>query len=177
MPARQLTPVSSTGPPASEARIGLVEWGFTSSARALVAGPVVLEVTNAGSTPHDMQVRVGDEVVAATPVLRPGESQTLRADLTGVSGGGSNALHASGAPVAGHGGGDRGARGHDLIEGEEPRMTTDADESRPGPSAPRGRTEASEDRYPWPPSATTVWLFIVLVFMLGGPATWWAVTR
>ena len=76
--------LSSAGPPASEARIGLVEWGFTSSASALVAGPVVLEVTNAGSTPHDMQVRVGDEVVAATPVLRPGESQTLRADLTGV---------------------------------------------------------------------------------------------
>ena len=76
--------LSSAGPPAAEARIGLVEWGFTSSASALLAGPVVLEVTNAGSTPHDMQVRVGDEVVAATPVLRPGESQTLRADLTGV---------------------------------------------------------------------------------------------
>lgn len=56
-------------------------------------------------------------------------------------------------------------------------MTMDADETRPGPSTPRMRTEAREDRYPWPPSATTVWLFIVLVFMLGGPATWWAVSR
>ncbi len=84
--APQVTPVSGTGPPASEARIGLVEWGFTSSASALVAGPVVLEVTNAGSTPHDMQVLLGDEVVAATAVLRPGESETLRADLTGVRG-------------------------------------------------------------------------------------------
>jgi hypothetical protein len=72
------------GPPSSEARIGLVEWGFTSSASALVAGPVVLEVTNAGSTPHDMQVLVGDEVVARTEVLRPGEAQTVRADLTGM---------------------------------------------------------------------------------------------
>lgn len=72
------------GPPSSEARIGLVEWGFTSSASALVAGPVVLEVTNAGSTPHDMQVLVGDEVVARTEVLRPGEVQTVRADLTGM---------------------------------------------------------------------------------------------
>ncbi|ANH39253.1 hypothetical protein I601_2837 [Nocardioides dokdonensis FR1436] len=56
-------------------------------------------------------------------------------------------------------------------------MTTEADETRPGPPGPRARTEASEDQYPWPPSATTVWLFLVLVFMLGGPATWWAVTR
>ncbi|ANH39252.1 hypothetical protein I601_2836 [Nocardioides dokdonensis FR1436] len=78
--------ISSAGPPASEARIGLVEWGFTSSAEALVAGPVVLEVTNAGSTPHDMQVLVGDQVLAATAVLKPGESQTLRADLTGAQG-------------------------------------------------------------------------------------------
>jgi uncharacterized cupredoxin-like copper-binding protein len=45
---------------------------------------VVLEVTNAGSTPHDMQVLVGDEVVARTEVLRPGEQQTVRADLAGM---------------------------------------------------------------------------------------------
>lgn len=75
---------AGSGPPSSQVRIGLVEWGFTSSAQALVAGPVVLEVTNAGSTPHDMQVIVDDEVVAATEVLRPGEKQTVRADLTGV---------------------------------------------------------------------------------------------
>ncbi len=56
-------------------------------------------------------------------------------------------------------------------------MTTGPDESRPGPSAPGGRTEASEDHYPWPPSATMVWGFMILIFMLGGPLTWWAVTR
>lgn len=82
--AQPASPAPAAGPPASEARIGLVEWGFTTSASALVAGPVELEVTNAGSTPHDMQVIVGDEVVAATEVLRPGETQTLRADLTGA---------------------------------------------------------------------------------------------
>ncbi len=82
--AQPASPAPAAGPPASEARIGLVEWGFTSSASALVEGPVELEVTNAGSTPHDMQVLVGDEVVAATRVLRPGESQTVRADLTGA---------------------------------------------------------------------------------------------
>lgn len=82
--AQSASPAPAAGPPAAKARIGLVEWGFTSSASALVAGPVELEVTNAGATPHDMQVIVGDEVVAATEVLRPGETQTLRADLTGA---------------------------------------------------------------------------------------------
>ncbi len=56
-------------------------------------------------------------------------------------------------------------------------MTTGHDESRPGPSAPRARVEASEDRFPWPPSATMVWGFMVGLFMLAGPLTWWAVTR
>jgi hypothetical protein len=56
-------------------------------------------------------------------------------------------------------------------------MTTDPETTQRGSSVPRERTEASEDRYSWPPSAVTVWLFIVLAFMLGGPATWWAVTR
>lgn len=78
------SPALGPGPASSQARIGLLEWGFTSSASALVAGPVELEVTNAGSTAHDMQVVVGDEVLAGTRVLRPGETQVLRADLTGV---------------------------------------------------------------------------------------------
>lgn len=78
-------PTPSAVSAASQVRVGLVEWGFTTSADALVAGPVVLEVTNAGSTPHDMQVLVGEDVVAKTAVLRPGEEQTVRADLSGVS--------------------------------------------------------------------------------------------
>ena len=56
-------------------------------------------------------------------------------------------------------------------------MTTDPGTTEREPSVPRESTEAREDRYSWPPSAATVWLFIVVVFMLGGPATWWAVTR
>ncbi|HEX6247858.1 MAG TPA: hypothetical protein VFZ64_08320 [Nocardioidaceae bacterium] len=82
--AESASRATAAGPPSSEVRIGLVEWGFTTSASALVAGPVVLEVTNAGSTPHDMQVIVDGEVVARTEVLRPGEAQTVRADLSGV---------------------------------------------------------------------------------------------
>lgn len=74
----------AAGPPSARVRVGLVEWGFTTSARALVAGPVVLTVTNAGSTPHDMQVVVDGDVLTGTRTLRPGEQQTVRADLTGA---------------------------------------------------------------------------------------------
>lgn len=72
---------ASAGPATARMRVGLVEWGFTTSAGALVAGPVELEVTNAGSTPHDLQLLVDGEVVARTAVLRPGESETVTADL------------------------------------------------------------------------------------------------
>ena len=85
--AAQATNVPApTGPPASTVRVGLVEWGFTRSASALVAGPVELDVTNAGSTPHDVQVLDGDKVLARSQILRPGEQQTLHIDATGLSG-------------------------------------------------------------------------------------------
>lgn len=54
---------------------------------------------------------------------------------------------------------------------------TDPDTQGTGSSAPRERVVAKEERYPWPPSATVVWGFMVVVFMLGGPFTWWAVSR
>lgn len=71
--------------PATRARVGLVEWGFTTSASAFGPERVELAVTNAGATPHDMQVLVGDRVVAHTEVLAPGERQTVRAALAGAS--------------------------------------------------------------------------------------------
>ncbi len=75
---------AAEGPPASDVRIGLVEWGFTKSARALVAGPSRLRVTNAGSTPHDLELIAGDRVLARVASLRPGEQSTMRADLRGL---------------------------------------------------------------------------------------------
>lgn len=47
------------------------------------SGPTVtFEVTNDGPTPHNFTVRNdSDEVVAATADLRPGESETLEAEL------------------------------------------------------------------------------------------------
>jgi hypothetical protein len=56
-------------------------------------------------------------------------------------------------------------------------MTTDPEARPDGSAARRERAVAKEETYPWPPSATTVWVFIVAVFMLGGPLTWMAVSR
>lgn len=53
-------------------------------------------------------------------------------------------------------------------------------ETRPGGgSAATGRreNEAKEEIFSWPPSTTGVVLFMVALFCLGGPATWWAVSR
>jgi hypothetical protein len=33
------------------------------------------------------------------------------------------------------------------------------------------------DRYRWPPDPVAVQLFVLAVFAVGGPLTWWAVSR
>ena len=83
-PACGSGPATATpaGPPAAAARIGLIEWEITASAPALVAGPVTLTVTNAGTTAHDLRLRTrrGDVHLG---VLAPGQTSLLQADLTG----------------------------------------------------------------------------------------------
>jgi len=61
--------------------VGLTEWQVTTSAGAF-APRVVLTVTNAGTTTHDLRVR-GRRVDAHTPRLAPGQSANLEIDLTG----------------------------------------------------------------------------------------------
>ncbi|HEU4513652.1 MAG TPA: hypothetical protein VFR87_11160 [Nocardioidaceae bacterium] len=56
-------------------------------------------------------------------------------------------------------------------------MTTDPETRHTESTTRRERAVAKEETHPWPPSATTVWVFIVAAFMLGGPLTWMAVTR
>lgn len=76
------TPVGPPdGPAVRELRIGLSEYEFALSARAVVPGPVTVVVTNAGSAAHDVQLRSLGELVAASRVLRPGASQTLSAQV------------------------------------------------------------------------------------------------
>ncbi|MBI1759082.1 MAG: hypothetical protein HYR62_07645 [Actinobacteria bacterium] len=80
------TPAAAqAGPPVATMRVGLVEWGFATSAGALRAGPVTLQVTNAGTTAHDLRVLAGDQVRGVTPALRPGQRTTLQVDLGGLS--------------------------------------------------------------------------------------------
>lgn len=78
-PAKQ---IAAEPEPVSQARIGLVEWEITSSAAALTAGPITLQVTNAGATAHDIRVS-GDDTDARVPLLAPGETARVALDLTG----------------------------------------------------------------------------------------------
>jgi hypothetical protein len=56
--------------------------------------------------------------------------------------------------------------------------TTDRHEGTGRADAP-GRPARFVDpqRYPWPPNPARVQVFVLLVLILGGPLTWWAVTR
>ncbi len=69
-----------TGPPAAQARVGLIEWEITTSAEVLDDGSVSLKVTNAGATAHDLRV-TGAGVDMATPLLAPGDSAMLTLDV------------------------------------------------------------------------------------------------
>ncbi|WP_055501541.1 hypothetical protein [Nonomuraea pusilla] len=69
--------VVARGPAVSHAEVGLTEWRVGLGASVFAPGPVELHVTNAGSTAHDLVV-TGPGVSAATPVLPPGGTFTLR---------------------------------------------------------------------------------------------------
>ena len=70
-----------SGPPTSDLRVGLLEYRFALSAGSLKPGPVTVTVTNAGSTGHDMRLYQVEELLAAVPVLSPGERKELRFDV------------------------------------------------------------------------------------------------
>ena len=72
-PAAPATPM----PPSAEQRVGLTEWEILTEGRPFPPGTVRLRVTNAGAAPHDLAVRVGDEELAASPVLDTGEAHEL----------------------------------------------------------------------------------------------------
>lgn len=74
---------SAPATPAHEGRIGLSEWTFTTSPASLTESTRTLRVTNAGSTPHDLQVRAGERILARTATLAPGQQQTIPLNLAG----------------------------------------------------------------------------------------------
>ncbi|WP_214414007.1 hypothetical protein [Sphaerisporangium fuscum] len=70
-------PHDTTGPPVSRTSVGLTEWSVRLRDHVLAPGKVVLDVTNAGATAHDLVV-TGPGVAVRTPVLPPGAGSTLR---------------------------------------------------------------------------------------------------
>jgi hypothetical protein len=70
------------GPPAEQARLGLIEWDITTSSEVLAEGDVELVVTNAGATVHDLRL-VGERTDVHIDVLEPGEAASIRLELDG----------------------------------------------------------------------------------------------
>ncbi len=68
------------GPPATQARVGLIEWDITTSSNVLAEGDVELAVTNAGATVHDLRL-TGERTDEYVDVLEPGETVTVLLDL------------------------------------------------------------------------------------------------
>ncbi|MFF0243772.1 hypothetical protein ACWEU6_02105 [Streptosporangium sandarakinum] len=65
------------GEPVSRTNVGLTEWRVGVRDPVLAPGRVALDVTNAGTTAHDLVV-TGPGVSARTPVLPPGGTFVLR---------------------------------------------------------------------------------------------------
>lgn len=91
--------VGPVGEPGAEVPVGLTEWAIVLGETGPAPGPVMLVVTNAGGTVHDLVVegRLGRW---RTPMLGPGESHELQ--ITAAAG---EALHLE-CTVPGHHGQD-----------------------------------------------------------------------
>jgi len=68
----------AAGPPASDLRIGMMEYRFQLSAGTLRPGEVSVTATDVGSAQHDVVLRQGGRVVGRSRVLQPGQQQTFR---------------------------------------------------------------------------------------------------
>jgi plastocyanin len=66
-----------TGPPATELRIGLLDYRFQLSAATLAPGSVTVVATNAGGTAHDAVFAQGGHRLGGSRVLAPGETETF----------------------------------------------------------------------------------------------------
>lgn len=62
--------------PSSALSIGLTEWSIETGPVQAAEGPVLITVTNAGATKHDLIV-IGKEGKWATPILPPGGKHKL----------------------------------------------------------------------------------------------------
>jgi uncharacterized cupredoxin-like copper-binding protein len=70
------------GPPATELRVGMIDYRFQLSAATLTPGTVTVVATNAGSTEHDVVLTEGDTEIGHSDVLAPGGQQTFSVRVT-----------------------------------------------------------------------------------------------
>lgn len=70
------------GPPATELRIGMIDYRFQLSAATLEPGTVTVVATNAGSSEHDVVLTEGGRELGRSDVLAPGGTQTFRVQVT-----------------------------------------------------------------------------------------------
>jgi plastocyanin len=64
--------------PASDLRIGMMEYRFQLSAGTLQPGEVRVTATDVGSAQHDVVVSQDGKVLGRSAVLQPGQQQTFR---------------------------------------------------------------------------------------------------
>jgi len=67
-------------PMSSAVKVNLTEWKLQLTPARVPPGPVIFEVTNAGTIPHAFEVE-GRGLERSTPQIQPGASATLRLDL------------------------------------------------------------------------------------------------
>jgi plastocyanin len=65
------------GPPATELRIGMIDYRFQLSAATLEPGTVTVVATNAGSSEHDVVLSEGGSEIGRSQILAPGGEQTF----------------------------------------------------------------------------------------------------
>lgn len=65
------------GPPATQLKVGLIDYRFQLSAGTLKAGPVTVTATDAGSSRHDVVLTQDGREIGRSRVLAPGEKQTF----------------------------------------------------------------------------------------------------
>lgn len=66
------------GPPATQLRVGMMEYRFQLSAATLAAGTVTVVATNTGSSEHDVVLTQGGKEIGRSAVLAPGSTETFR---------------------------------------------------------------------------------------------------
>jgi plastocyanin len=71
-----------SGPPATELRLGMIDYRFQLSAATLQPGTVLVVATNAGSSEHDVVLTEDGTEIGRSAVLPPGGQQTFSVQVT-----------------------------------------------------------------------------------------------